>query len=594
MPITLTAAMDAARQKAEKFPALAVVFDGIPFTFGSAAIIQELCLVAGLTNPDTGVTFVANDNNPTTGDPIVAADCFNSETSQVKTLGRPSGFGSSVTPHQGQSSHSLVQIPILFTDELSTVITDFVIRNRKVTVTAGFSDVPSSEWVPVFGGLVDNYRQSDQGLSYEFSTVDVQRSQTNQVFNVLDVPLTNAAGVPATGAFVLEMDDAAGYDDFVPGLVRIDSEIMRYDDVDTTVAPNTLNIIDRALFGTEEKAHSEGAKVREILRLEGRPIEIALAVLTGSGGSGPQQVTLPLRHHLGMLPSVIDTATYQLIAQTFSQDFVFFIDGPEDGKTWLEREIFKVNNCYQPTLGDGRVSLKLFAPPVADQELFEFNESNVDRETIPAIDANLPQVYNRAIWKFDWDPGTQKFRTILPQNDLDSQGVFDRVYPITIESKGMRTQIVDSGQPEPTFAGTTIAQANSGRLFTRYGLAPVTVSFSGLYETFHVEPGELVVFNHTKPLNPRTGGRGWSGQILEIVSKSMNFNTGQMEFRALYTPFAGFRYGRYGEDASDYSVLAAIPSAKDYLDTYSFIAFDPVAPDLEGKMGNGDPPYRFG
>lgn len=580
--------MDAARQKTEKAPAFAVVFDGIPFSFGNAALVEETCLLAGMINPDSGVVFVAADPNPTTGVPIVAADCFNSETSQVKTLKRPSGFGATVTPHQGQSSQSLVQIPIQFSSELQTVVSDFVLRNRRVTITAGFSDVPTDDWVTVFAGLVDNFVQSAGGLQYTFSTVDIQRSQKKQVFEVLDARLLNTGGITNGAPITLELDTVAGFEDIVPGLIRIDDEIMSYDAVDLGLKELSIPAGGRGQVGTTAATHQENAKIREVLRIQGRPVEIALAVMTGSGGSGPTLVTLPDRHNLGISPALIDTLKYQEIAGEFSQDIVFFIQSPEDGKAFLESEVYKPFNLYQTLKGDGRISLKLFEPPLASDDLFEFNNGNV--AGVPSINANLTQVFNQVIWKFDFNPGTEEFDTIQYEDDFDSQGLFDRVYPITIESRGLRTILPG----EPPFAGATIATTNSGRLFTRYALAPITLSFEGFYETFHVEPGDLVIFNHTLPLNPRTGGRGWVNVVIEITSKSMNFDSGKMRFQALYTPFAGFRYGQYGQDGSDYSVLAGIPASKPIIDKYAFVAGAPIAPDPEGKMANGDDPYRYG
>lgn len=587
MTIPLSAAMEDARASTEKSPLISIEFEGIPVTFGLVSIDKRETIKFGQgikfgdTNPETGVIYKFGDTVSVAGATV--------DTVKRKAM---SGFGSEVRPHQGSASIAGFSIPILHTDELSDILADYPMMGRKVTAFAGFRNVPSSEWVAIQTGIVADLNPWPDHLGWTFQARDIQREARKDAFLLKKTKLK--ADIPATGPLTfVEIEEAAGFEEVLVtaaiGHFRIDAEVFSYTGVDTTTTPHRLTGITREVAETVEGAHRTGRAAEELFHMRGNPIDLGRQLLTsinGDGVNGPFDV-FPSRIGLGVDQSFIHGTRFTEVALDVGGDFEFWIDRKEDGKSWLEREIYKVNNCYPVVLGDGRLSLKLFEPPIQSEELFVFNtDTNIRKKTV-RVDGNLTETFNQATWLFDWNPGAKDFEASRTVDDPDSQTKYGVRRPITLESRGLRSE----------FGGDAAAISRSQRLFTRFADPPVALEFEAFYETFHVEPGDLALFVDPRPLNPRTGRRGFPGIVVEVASKSPNYGTGRMRFRVLYTPFAGFRYGRWADEAQqDYAPLAAAAAGGDavaqgIIDTYVFIASEAINP--EGEMSNGDPPYRY-
>ena len=579
MTLSLSPALDAARVKLQKRPDFSVQFEGVPYVFGGTGTSSLGPLLFG-DGPKFG------DIDPLDGLVYTFGDTIESSASLVKTLKVPTGFGSSVQPEQGASSLSGVTIPILVSAELLDTVSNYVLKGKRATIKAGFRDVDPAEWTTVQTNIVDDRDQWPDGLGYDISTSSPDRLEKRQVFAVLSTAINGGTAVTASSTSAITVASTTGFP--TSGHIKLENEVIKYT---STTATTFAGTITRAQLGTVAAAHGDKSSVTEVFLLghthqvpyTGHPVDIALQVLVSTGGTTLSVYDkLPARHGLGIDPDFIDFAAFAAVkTELTGVAYEFWIDKSVDAKQWLEQEIYKPNGMYQVIKGDGRISLKLFEPPEPDDDLVELTDDNI--VGLPRIAGNFQRQYNQLIWRFDWSLDGDKFLGSRVEDNTESQAKYGKLYTMPIEARGLRTKFSDGTAGN----AAAIATARSGRLFTRYAEPPASVSFDGLYSTFHIEPGDLVTFVSSFALDHKKGRRGFGTYVLEIVSKSMNFAKGIMSFEALYTPFAGARYGQWGR-VGDPDYLSATQGDRD---TYVFIGSSAVNPD--GEMSNGDDPYRY-
>jgi hypothetical protein len=330
-------------------------------------------------------------------------------------------------------------------------------------------------------------------------------------------------------------------------------------------------------------------RLTERFILFAHPVDIALRVLlsTGTGSNGVYDV-LPARHGLGIPQALVDVGTFVAVKADLSSTdlFYFAIDQAEsDAKAWLEAQIFKPCNAYQVTRADGRLSMKLFEPPEPDAALFVFDDNNT--LPLPNPNGNFTRQFNQAVWRYDWDEVLQKYLANDTYDDATSQAKYGQAYAMVIESKGIRT----------TLSGHALSLARSQRFFSRYAEPPIEFELAAFFSAFPVEPGDLVTFKNSFVIDPRSGNRGITSALtLEVISKSMNFQAGTISFRLLYTPFASFRYAKWGAvGMADYASATIADRAR-----FAFIGTDTDAngvadlPDTPDGPGTPlDEPYRY-
>ena len=569
-----------ANAKSEKRPAFYVVFDGspgIPYIFAtSAASGSSVPLTFGsdhtfgaqpIGEPDAGTTY------------LFGASTIVGGVARLKT---PTGFGAEVVPDQGSSSISGVSIEILDCPELRDTMANYQpIKGRDVRIFAGFTDVPASDWVCVFTGSVTNRQQFGDALGWRFEAQDRQFFEKRQVFNVLTATLSGTIASGATTVAVTEDLDAAGWP--ASGYARIENEIIAFG----TRTTNSLATCTRGQLGTVAAAHDTGTRTTELLRLTGHPITLALQVLTstGAGTNGAYDV-LPARHGLGISVSRIDVTKFLAVRDDLSSTnvFDFYIVAPENGKEWIEREIMKPCNCYQVQTGGGLMSVVLFEPPEPDAVLAVLNDDNC--LPIPSVNLNDERHYNQAVWLYDHDPISGEFRTPQTENEPTSQAKYGAVYSMVFQSKGLRTAL----------SGQAIALSRSQRFFTRYAEPPMLVEVEGFFSTFTIEPGDLVSWSSSKPLDHRSTNRGITGALtMEVLRKEMNFERGRMKFSLLYTPFATARYAKYGQVGMPDYAAASSPQRTRFVFIGADTDADGVAdlPDTADSPSNPDDPYRY-
>jgi hypothetical protein len=303
---------------------------------------------------------------------------------------RPSAFSQRIYPDEGRSDIGAFTFTIVdkdkqLTESLRSQLQDenAGIRGKKVEFWLGYKGFDFSAFVLFTTQIVTgiSYRA---GL-YTVKCADITREQRQQIFE--PVSTTLLATISASDTTILVNDTSKfvrvahgpSFSDApsaTVGYIRIEDEIIRYAD---EPSPGSFTGCTRGVFNTRAIEHavdpntptSRRTKVEEFIYLEMPGPKLALCVLTGSHGS----IELPEHWHLGIDPDFIREADYEGIGTDLwnpSDDsdpavLVARFDGlkAQDGKRFLEKELYLLLGCFSPVYADGTLGLRRRVPVIS-------------------------------------------------------------------------------------------------------------------------------------------------------------------------------------------------------------------------------------
>jgi len=247
----------------------------------------------------------------------------------------------------------------------------------------------------------------------------------------------------------------------------------------------------------------------------------------------------------------------------------FSIAEPQEGKAWLEREIYKALGGYPVVDSAGRISPRFWiAPPLAGTApVFSFTDQNLLE--MPA--AERAPIVNQATVRMDYDGS--KFQTILSYVSGTSFSTFGLQGGQVIESRGLRA----------ARQGISHAALLATKLFRRYGSVVPVWRAVAFHVALPVEVGDLVELTHSKVLDPMTGQRGVTNILCEVLEKQPDYGRARVSFRLLDVRYLA---GKTPFDIAGTGVPDWPSATQQQKDTYVFIASDSSGLMSDGVAGN--------
>lgn len=250
-----------------------------------------------------------------------------------------------------------------------------------------------------------------------------------------------------------------------------------------------------------------------------------------------QYNTLPIG--MGMLPVEVDVKQHQFIRDTYLPTFSYglFERGIEDGKTFLEKEIYLPMTCFSVPR-KGRSSAVYTVGPLPTTEVVELNlETVTNPQNLIVKRSTNENFHNSVLFQYDFDPVDSKFTKTLEKNSESSTVVADKKQ-FAILSKGLRTDE----------QAATLADRAGRRWLRRYEsgaeyIKGIGVIFSRGYQ---MEIGDIVAVNMAdlKLSDFSTGTRAGGIKLMEILNKIIDTKTGEVSIDVVNTSFGfGDRYG---------------------------------------------------
>lgn len=342
-------------------------------------------------------------------------------------LREPSAISQRLVPDEGRAeigsfSFSLIDRDGEFTDAIRThLVDDEGIRGREVRFFIGYEGFDFSEFVRFTTQIVVSDSVKD-GV-YDVDCRDITRQQNKEIFKPVATTLRLSCGATDTTINVgsttkfLAVAHGVWYSDApgqTVGYCRLEDEIFRWplsgktSNSFTNVTRGVLNTVAKAHSISENTSEDKQPKIEEFIYLEGPGPYLAYAINTGVLYGTAN--TLPAHWHLGISTSWIRVNDFIQIGYDLwfpgleSNALNLRFEGlkAQDGKRFLEREIYLLLACFSPVYSDGTLGLRRMSPLISTAApSFILNESNITELGALMHDGEGMHNQFRILWAWD-------------------------------------------------------------------------------------------------------------------------------------------------------------------------------------------------
>jgi hypothetical protein len=247
---------------------------------------------------------------------------------------------------------------------------------------------------------------------------------------------------------------------------------------------------------------------------------------------------------------------------------------PENAKAHLEREFFRVFQCFPAISGEGLIGVKFFTPPLPQSSAATLLEAGDILEVI-GWRRRFDQHLNKFTYLGNFNTLTNEFDSTLYDTETseDSQNQTDTEE--TIE------HLVESRWLNSTYDGVNIASQLASRARIRYLATPAEVELSAGFKKRNLDRGEVVAVTHRHLPNLLVGTRGLNARLMTATSIQWEYDEGTLRLRLLDTG-----YKRFGVIAptgtTDYGAASDLEKG----------SFCFIGDNVTNAVGAGDTGYR--
>ncbi len=443
-----------------------------------------------------------------------------------------SGAGAQITPDQGRSSIGDMTFTLLDkSEEITGLLQQFILTNRRVTIFAGFIEMKETDYVKMFVGDILDYTLQRDNVSWKFQVVTLWKTVKQNIMTAAS-NLTSAIDdvvttVPVVGTTTFA--SATGTEFYI----IIDDEVISY----TGVTATSFTGCTRGELGTVADSHDDASRVKNFVVLEDNPINIMLRILTSTGtGTNGVYDDLPASAGLGVDEDDVAVASMEAERDRWLLvfDMKFEIFELTEAKKFLESQVLRFINAYPLVDNEGRLSMTVYTPPLPTSQIRLLNDDVL--VDAPTWQGNILArfFFNEIDMQYDWDFRTNTFGTRAFFEDSTSQVTYGEVRTLTMQSKGIRTGITGASRINKVALRALQRFANP---------SPIIRAKAKMTERI-AEPGDIVRLTTSKLPDLSTGKMGVRDQMVEILQIGTDYQRGLNNFMLLDT---GFSYGRkYG------------------------------------------------
>lgn len=445
-----------------------------------------------------------------------------------------------IVPDEGRSeigsmSFSLVDRNSAVTNEFRAKLVALKgLRGKTVRLYRGFEGFTWSEF-SLFQTQVIYDAEFDFG-TYKIECADITREQRKEIFEpkatTLRLSCTDTdttIAVYDTSAF-LGVEHGAAWSDGPSGTYvyfKVQDEIIRAPVADKT--PDSFTNCTRGALNTRAKAHAVDAataadqrtKVEEVIYLELPAAKLAYAILTGviHGTSS----TLPAHWHLGISTTMVELADFTGIGTDLwdtaddakGLTLRFAQEKAQDGKAFLEKQVYTVMGCFSPVYADGKLGLRRMAALTSDAaSVLTLTEDHIVSHS--GLSYDMPGLINdfQIDWSYDGKEPRRRSRFV----DQASVAVHGRATLKKLEWRG----VYGSKATDVTIWQRLFA------LRDRYSAPPERLQAKLLASLSGLEVGDVVKLN-VKNLRDFAGSGSQINRAMEVQRISLNHSTGDLD-----------------------------------------------------------------
>ncbi len=308
------------------------------------------------------------------------------------------------------------------------------------------------------------------------------------------------------------------------GLVKIENEFISYTARDLVNGRITGCI--RGERNTIPAIHNLGKDVYQADEIQANPIEILISLLVSSGGGGIYDTLID---GAGIDESLIDVDQMedvrdQLVAGI---EFDLALSNISSLQSFIETEILYPLGLRLRTNANSKIGLAVLNRTYFDIDTTEYNHDNIKNN--PAFDVSDSKIVNKVKVNWAWSDAQADYLKVYEQQDAASITAFGEEL-LEISMKG----------PQESLGGLEIVTDVADQFIKRFSAPRPEISLSMQMDASTALIGDKVNFSSALVVDIDTGLLGLE-KDLEVVSRSINVQTGDVTTKLAFTWYSGMR-----------------------------------------------------
>lgn len=350
---------------------------------------------------------------------------------------------------------------------------------------------------------------------YNFRSSEESDRMNRDIFQIktrLGVDITSATTI------ITCADDISTFP--TSGFVKIENEFISYTGTDTV--NKLLTGCVRGEFSSVPAPHSQFTKVNFVQNVTDNPLNVVLKLLTSNGGGGSYAT---LADGLGIDQTLIDvTDIEKLRDELFSgQQYNFKIYEITNALKYIEEQILAPCNLRFTQSSNSKLTLA-----VLDRAKFVTTPDIIDESTIvgqPKWSVDSDKIVNVLEIEWDYDEALGKFTQFSTVKDADSIAQYGQRASQKYSFKGIKS----------TLGGSALVSKFAARFLQRLSSPTPEIEVTTQLDRSLKNLGDKTVLQSSQV--PARGGTLNFANELEIVSRAINHQTGDVKLKLQFTSF---------------------------------------------------------
>lgn len=357
--------------------------------------------------------------------------------------------------------------------------------------------------------------------SYLFSSAEPTKKMDRAIYDF--VAASGAAFASATTEFTMR-DDISGFP--TAGFLKIDEEFVSYTGID--IANNRFTGVIRGELNSIPTEHDINTDAVLVQTVTDNPLNIFLKIMTSGGGGSVYDV---LQSGLAIDENLIDITDIEALRDSvfLGDSFTLSLYSIDSALKYIEEEILEPCGLRITNSANSKITLKVLnkAQFIAEDDIV--NENTITK--FPKWNLDGAKVTNVIEVQWDFNEGTGQYQKRSSFESSSSIAQYGKQPALKYEFRGIKE--LSEGQAFVDDFGS--------RLLARIARPTPEVQVNTQLDKSLQNVGDKAFVVSTKI--PAADGTLNFSSLLEIISRSINLEKADVQFKMAFTSFTNIRSG---------------------------------------------------
>ncbi len=310
------------------------------------------------------------------------------------------------------------------------------------------------------------------------------------------------------------------------GFLKVEDEFVSYTGVD--LANNRFTGVIRGELNSIPADHDANNDVVLVETVTGNPLDIIMQILVSGGGGGTYDV---LQDGLGIDESLVDVAEIEALRDELflTNQFTLSIYSVDSALKYMETELLAPNNLRLTNSRNSKITLA-----VLNKAKFVPEDDVIDEDTItkyPKWTLDGVKVTNQIEVQWDFSEGTNLYQEKTVFADAASIAAYGASTPLKFNFRGIKAAL----------DGSLLVNDFGTALLARLSVPTPEIQITTQMNKSLQNVGDKSYLVSSKI--PNVDGTLNFDSNLEIISRSINHTSGDVQFKLAFTSFTTMRSG---------------------------------------------------